>query len=83
LESPYERFLEDSWLGFSKLVFSKGLFKVGDGKTIRFWEDTWLGFSPLAQQYPTLFNIVQHKHVTVASVLSSILVNMRFTSNNR
>jgi hypothetical protein len=34
--------------------FDRGLFKVGDGTTVRFWKDTWLGLSPLAHQYPSL-----------------------------
>jgi hypothetical protein len=45
--------------------FSRGSFALGNGKSVRFWEDTWLGDSPLANQYPSLFNIVQRKNVTV------------------
>jgi len=56
--------------------FSRGLFKIGDGTAVRFWEDTWLGLSPLAQQYPALYSIVQHKHVTVANVLSTVPLNV-------
>jgi hypothetical protein len=41
--------------------FSRGSFKVGNGLDTRFWEDVWLGDKPLAQQYPSLYNIVQHK----------------------
>jgi hypothetical protein len=39
--------------------FYCGSFKVGNGEQTRFWEDTWLGDKPLAQQYLSLFNIVQ------------------------
>lgn len=44
----------------------------------RFWEDTWLGDTPLAHQYPSLYNIVQRKSVLVATVLSSVPLNIGF-----
>ena len=46
------------------------LFKIGDGCSTRFWEDTWLGDTPLKSQYPSLYNIVQQKNVSVNNVLS-------------
>ena len=49
--------------------FSRGSFVVGNGETTRFWEDTWLGNSPLMNQYPLLYNIVQHQHVSVHDVM--------------
>ena len=63
------------WKGLMKVkdeFFDRGCFRVGNGEQTRFWEDTWLGDKPLATQYPSLYNIVQKKEVTVASVLSSI-----------
>jgi hypothetical protein len=39
--------------------FSTGSFKVVNGLDTRFWVDTWLGDKSLAQQYPSLYNIVQ------------------------
>jgi hypothetical protein len=59
--------------------FSKGSFKVGYGENTRFWEDTLLGAKPLDQQFPTLFNIVQLKQVSVASVLSQVPLHITFS----
>jgi hypothetical protein len=56
--------------------FSRGFFKVGNGAKTRFWEDTWLGKVPLAQQYPSLYNVVHHKNVTVAHVLAQTPLNI-------
>ena len=61
------------------IFFSKGSFIIGDGSDTLFWEDTWLGTTPLSSQYPILYNIVQHKNVTVAHVLSNALLNISFT----
>ena len=60
------------WKGLMRVkddFFSRGSFVVGNGETTRFWEDTWLGTSPLMNQYPLLYNIVQHKNVSVHDVL--------------
>jgi hypothetical protein len=37
--------------------FEQGSFIIGNGVKDHFWKDTWLGNSPLAQQYPSLYNI--------------------------
>jgi hypothetical protein len=37
---------------------------------------TWLVDSPLSSQYPSLYNIVRHKHVRVAEVLSNVPLNI-------
>jgi hypothetical protein len=58
--------------------FKRGSFVIGDGRITRFWEDTWLGDSPLSSQYPSLYNIVRHKHVRVADVLSNVPLNIGF-----
>ncbi|EEE51773.1 hypothetical protein OsJ_33218 [Oryza sativa Japonica Group] len=48
-----------------------GSFIIKDGSQIRFWEDKWLGNSTLKEQYPYLYNIVRHKHATVAQVFEN------------
>jgi hypothetical protein len=52
------------WKGLMNVkgeFFSRLSFKVRNALDTRFWEDVWLGDKPLAQQYPSLYNIVQHK----------------------
>jgi hypothetical protein len=66
--------------------FSRGSFNVGNGMDTRFWDDSWLGDKPLAQQYPSFYNIVQQKQVSVANVLSHNTLNISFRrtlSDNR
>jgi hypothetical protein len=58
--------------------FQRGSFVVRDDMKTRFWEDTWLGDTPLADQYPSLYNIVRTKHVLVADVRSNVALNIRF-----
>jgi len=55
-----------------------GRFNLMDGTQTRFWEDTWLGNQPLSVRFPALFNIVRRKHDSVATVLSSIPLNVSF-----
>jgi hypothetical protein len=69
------------WKGLMNVkdeFFSRGYFHLGNGDSIRFWEDIWLGSTSLANQYPSLYHIVQYKNVTVANVLSSVPLNIRF-----
>jgi hypothetical protein len=56
--------------------FKRGSFVVNNGTDTRFWEGTWLGNRPLAAQYPSLYNIVRNKSVTVASTLASTPLNI-------
>jgi hypothetical protein len=58
--------------------FKRGSLVVGNGQNTRFWEDTWLGDLPLKDQYPTLYNIVNHTNVTVAHVMGSTPLNIGF-----
>jgi hypothetical protein len=58
--------------------FSRGRFAVGEGSIARFWEDVWLGDIPLAQQYPSLYNIIYRKYSLVASVLAQTPLNITF-----
>jgi hypothetical protein len=69
------------WKGLMKVkedFFRKGSFTVDNGEGTRFWEDTWLGSKPLADQYPSLYNIVQRKQVSIANVLNHNPLNITF-----
>ena len=60
------------WSGVMKakeFFFQFGTFSVRDGSQVRFWEDTWLGNNSLMVQYPSLYQIVRHKFVTIKQVL--------------
>jgi hypothetical protein len=74
MDSPFWRGLMKSKDDF----FKRGSFTVGNGEETRFWEDTWLGNTPLSQQYPSLYNIVQRKQVSVAHVMSQVPLNIGF-----
>jgi hypothetical protein len=52
-------------------LFSLGSFLIKDGSQVRFWEDTWLDGTSLRDQYPSLFNIVRHKSITIAEAMSA------------
>lgn len=58
--------------------FGRGSFVVGNGQNVCLWEDRWLGDKPLAEDYPTLYNIIYHKNVTVANVMGSNTLNIGF-----
>jgi hypothetical protein len=38
----------------------------------KFWEDTWFGETYLEHQYPSLYNIVKRKNVSVAHVMAMV-----------
>ena len=57
--------------------FARGNFQVGNGLQVRFSE--WLGNNSLADEYPTLYNVVRHKNVRVANGLASVPLNIVFT----
>jgi hypothetical protein len=65
-------------MGLKDDFFSRGFFKVGNGAVTHFWEDTWLEKLSLAQQYPSLYNIMHHKNVTVAHVVAQTPLNISF-----
>jgi hypothetical protein len=74
MDSPF-------WKGLMRVkekFMARGFFKLGDGSIVRFWEDIWMGDTSLAAQYPSLYNIVQHKNVTVAHVLAQSPLDIRF-----
>jgi hypothetical protein len=60
------------------IFFKQGSFVVNNGMIMRFWGDTWLGNRPLADQYPSLYNIVRNKNVTVATTLATTPLNIGF-----
>jgi hypothetical protein len=69
------------WKGLMRTkaaFFHRTKFIIGNGNSTRFWEDTWLGETPLATQYPSLYNIVQHKEAYVATMLQSNPLNIQF-----
>jgi hypothetical protein len=63
--------VKEQFLGF-------GIFKVNNGENTRFWEDVWMGNTPLKHQYPYLYRIAHHKNATIASVFSTVLLNISF-----
>jgi hypothetical protein len=69
------------WKGLMKVkedFFCERLLYHKECMETEFWEDTWLGNKSLAQQYPSLYNIVQRKQVSVANVLSHNPLNICF-----
>ena len=74
---------EDSqfWAGLMMVkreFLSLGKFDLGDGSQVRFWEDSWIRPRPLKSLFPTLYNIVRRKSVSVRSVLSMTPLNIAF-----
>jgi hypothetical protein len=65
-------------MGVKSEFFARGYFKIGNGAQTRFWEDVWLGETSLANQYPSLYNIVHYKNVSVAHVLAHTPLNIGF-----
>jgi hypothetical protein len=62
-----------------------GSFRLNNGKQIRLWEDKCLGHYSFQQQYPSIYNIVRRRSVTVESILSTVSLNVyfhRFLSQN-
>ncbi|WVZ62616.1 hypothetical protein U9M48_012344, partial [Paspalum notatum var. saurae] len=70
-----------SLMGVKEQFLTLGKFKLGSGNQVRFWEDKWLGNHKLSLQYPNLFNIVRHKHATVAEVLNATSLNVSCRSS--
>jgi hypothetical protein len=69
------------WSGLmeiKELVLVRGRFQVQGGSQTRFWEDLWLEKEPLMVKYPTLYNIVRKKNVSVAHVLSTTPLSVSF-----
>ncbi|WVZ77498.1 hypothetical protein U9M48_025357 [Paspalum notatum var. saurae] len=49
-----------------------------NGRCVRFWEDKWNGRKAFMDLFRNLYRIVRKKHVTVASVLNSVPLNISF-----
>jgi hypothetical protein len=45
--------------------FSRSSFIIGNGRIASFVEDIWVGETALTNQYPSLYNIVQQKYVSI------------------
>jgi hypothetical protein len=58
--------------------FSRASYNIVNGMDTIFWEDTWLGNKSLAEQYPSLYNILKCKQVSVANVLTQNPLNISF-----
>jgi hypothetical protein len=59
-------------------LFECGSFTIGSGEDTHFREDIWLGDTPLYIKYPSLYNIVQRKQVSVVNVMNTIPLNIGF-----
>jgi len=63
--------VKDQFLNF-------GVFHVNNGQSVRFWEDKWLGNFTLQHRYPRLYSLTQRKNMTVATVFSTVPLNISF-----
>jgi hypothetical protein len=69
------------WSGLMEIkdeFLAKGRLVVGDGNRFRFWEDWWIGNEPLMNKFPSLYDIVRKKNVTVAKVMSTVPLGASF-----
>jgi hypothetical protein len=69
------------WAGLMKVkdeFLSMGRFDLGDESQVRFWEDSWIMPHPFKTLFPSLYNIVRKKSVTVRTVLSTTPLNVAF-----
>jgi hypothetical protein len=69
------------WSGLMKVkeyFLNLGLFQLCNGKTVRFWKDMWVKNFSLNELYPILFAITRKKHISVASVFSTVPLNISF-----
>jgi hypothetical protein len=69
------------WAGLMKVkdeFLSMGRFDLGDGSQVRFWEDSWITPHPFKTLFPSLYNIVRKKSVSVRTVLSMTPLNVAF-----
>jgi hypothetical protein len=57
---------------------SLGHFQLNNDRNIHFLEDRWLGNFTLQHQYPPLYAITRRRNVLVASIFSTILLNIAF-----
>lgn len=53
---------------------------IGNGLNIKFWHDRWFGNTSLAHSYPSLYDNVIAKHVTVKEALVDLNLHFEFIS---
>jgi hypothetical protein len=80
-KKPGDSHFWKSLMNVKDIFLGLGHFKVKDGSQTRFWFDTWLGNRPLKDKFPSLFNIVRRKQDSIASVMSSPILNVTFRRN--
>lgn len=51
---------------------------VNNGDQVRFWADKWLGNTFFKDRYPSLYSVVRKRNSSIASVMSSIPLNVSF-----
>jgi hypothetical protein len=76
----YRREIDKVWVQFRGLPSEFKEFPIIWAQ-IRFWVDTWLGNKPLKDKFPALFNIIRRKQDSIATVMSSPLLNISFRRN--
>jgi hypothetical protein len=59
-------------------VLACGSFQIMDGTQARFWEDTWASTRSFKEIFPALYNTAHYPRATVASVMSTIPINVSF-----
>ena len=67
------------WLGLMKVkntFLNMDSWIVNNEEQTRFWEDKWLGNMAFKDKYPSLYAIVRRKNSLIATVMSSVLLNV-------
>ena len=69
------------WSGLMKVneqFLNYGGFHVNNGHDVRFWKNKWLRNFTLQHRFSSLYNLVQRKNATVASVFNTVPLNISF-----
>jgi hypothetical protein len=67
------------WAGLMKAKENfviHGSFCLTNGRQIQFWEEKLLRNYSFKEQYPSLYNIIRRRSATVASVISTVSLNV-------
>jgi hypothetical protein len=75
---PGDSYFSTGLLKVKELFLGFDTFNHNNGHNINFWEDIWIDNTTLKQQYPHLYSIVRHKHDTIATIFSSVPLNISF-----
>ena len=59
--------IRKEWLTFSQNIISS----LGNGRRLGFWKDPWCNETVLCNEFPTLFNLANHKDARVVDVWDS------------